>query len=117
MENVVEMASKLGKLIRENERYRILRQTEEKVLSDSGARQIQDALEKHLQRIHTLESEMKPIEVADKRELSRLQEEARKNPGLQELLKAQADYFEMMNQVNNAILAALAPDPGDTGKS
>jgi len=85
------------------------------LLADPEAKQIQDDLEKQLQRIRKLEQEMKPIEVADKRELSRLQELAARNPGLKDLLRAQADYFEMMNKVNNTILMALAPSDEEKG--
>ena len=116
MDNVLELARKLGQEIRTSERYRLLREAEKKALGDPEARKIQDDLEEQLQKIRNLESAMKPIEVADKHELSRLQELTARHPGLQELLKAQADYFEMMNNVNNAILMALAPDEEDSGK-
>ena len=109
MDHVLELARKLGQEIRNSERYRLLREAEKGVLGDTEARQIQDDLEKQLHKIRELESAMKPVEVADKREFSRLQELASRHPGLQELLKAQTDYFEMMNNVNTAILTELAP--------
>jgi len=110
MDNVLELARKLGQEIRGSERYRLLREAEKGVLGNPEARKIQDDLEKQLQKIRDLELAMKPIEVADKHEFSRLQELAARHPGLQVLLKAQTDYFEMMNKVNNAILMELAPD-------
>ena len=116
MEKVLELAEKLGREIRSSERYRLLREAEDKVLADPEAKQIEDDLEKQLQKIRALEEEMKPIEVADKRELSRLQELAARSPGLKELLKVQADYFEMMNKVNNTILVALAPSDEEKGE-
>ena len=112
---VLELAEKLGQEIRNHERYRQLREAENKVLADPAAKKIQDDLEKQLHRIRDLESQMKPIEVEDKHELSRLQQAAAANPSLQGLLKVQADYFEMMNQVNNTILMALAPSEDDGG--
>ena len=115
MEKVLELAEKLGREIRRHERYRLLREAENKVLANPEAKQIQDDLEKQLQKIRGLEQEMKPIEVLDKRELSRLQELAARNPGLKDLLRAQADYFEMLNQVNNTILMALAPSDEEKG--
>ncbi len=116
MEKVLELAEKLGREIRSSERYRLLREAEDKVLADPEAKQIEADLEKQLQKIRSLEEEMKPIEVADKRELSRLQELAARSPGLKELLKVQADYFEMMNKVNNTILVALAPSDEEKGE-
>jgi len=112
MEKVLELAARLGQEIRAHERHRLLREAEKNVLADPEARKIQDDLEKQLLRMRDLERQMKPVEVADKRELSRLQDLARSNPGLQELLKVQADYFEMMDKVNSTILRELAP-PGE----
>ena len=117
MDKVLQLARTLGEEIRRNERYLLLRESEKKVMADPAAKDIQDDLEKQLRRIRTLEEEMKPIEVEDKHALARLQEQARGNPALQELLKAQADYFEMMNNVNNAILIALAPDEDPSAKT
>jgi len=110
MEKIIEMAKKLGEKVREHERYLALRRAEKKVMGDEAAKKVQDDLERQLTKVYKLEKEQKPIEVEDKHELARLQEAARTSPELQELLKAQADYFELMNNVNNAILLALAPE-------
>ena len=110
MDKVLDLASKLGKEIRQHERYRLLRAAEEKVMADPMATKIQEDIERHLHKMRQLEAEMKPIEVEDKRELTRLQQVARTNPALQNLLKVQADYFEMMNRVNSAILTELSPE-------
>ena len=113
MEKVLELARRLGQEIRAHERHRLLREAEKKVMADKDAGKIQDNLETHLLKMRDLERQMKPIEVADKRELSRLQDLARSNPSLQVLLKVQADYFEMMDKVNSTILGELAVSPDD----
>jgi len=113
MEKVLELAKRLGQEIRAHERHRLLRETEKKVLTDAEAGRIQDDLEKQLLKIRDLERQRKPIEVADKRELLRLQDLARANPRLQELLKVQADYFEMMDKVNSTILGELSASPDE----
>ncbi len=110
MNDVLELARRLGQEIRQHERYRLLRVAEEKVMADPEATKIQDDLERQIHKMRDLEAQMKPIEVADKRELARLQQLARSSPALQELLKVQADYFEMMNKVNSAILVELSPE-------
>ena len=110
MEKLLKMASDLGRAIREHERYRAIRESEEQILKDPEARKIQEDYEKQFIKIRQLEQEQKPVEVEDKRELQRLHDLTRSHPGLQKLLKAQADYFELMNNVNNAILLALAPE-------
>jgi cell fate (sporulation/competence/biofilm development) regulator YlbF (YheA/YmcA/DUF963 family) len=116
MEKVIELAQRLGQEIHHHKRYRQLREAEKRALADPEAGKIQDDLEKQLLKMRDLERQMKPVEVADKRELSRLQDLARANPGLQELLKVQADYFEMMDKVNSTILTEMSAlpeeDPG-----
>jgi cell fate (sporulation/competence/biofilm development) regulator YlbF (YheA/YmcA/DUF963 family) len=113
MEKVLELAQRLGQEIRNHERYRLLREVEKKALADPEAGKIQDALEKQLLKMRDLERQMKPVEVADKRELSRLQDLARANPRLQNLLKVQADYFEMMDKVNSTILGEMSASADD----
>ena len=109
MDEVLELARRLGQAIRQHPRYALLREAEKKVLADAAAVKIQEDLEKQLHRMHDLEASNQPVEVADKRELARLQDLARSNPALQQLLKVQADYFEMMNRVNRTILTELQP--------
>ena len=111
MDKVLDLARQLGQEICRHERYRLLRDAEKKVMADPEAVKIQEDLEQQLHRMHDLEAENKPIEVSDKRELARIQTQARSNPALQQLLKVQADYFEMMNRVNRTILEELAPGP------
>ena len=109
MDDVLDLARRLGQEIRRHERYRLLRDAEQKVMSNPEAVKVQEDLEGQLHKMQDLESQGKPIEVADKRELARLQQVARSLPALQQLLKVQADYFEMMNKVNRTILQELAP--------
>jgi cell fate (sporulation/competence/biofilm development) regulator YlbF (YheA/YmcA/DUF963 family) len=109
MDEIMDLARRLGQSLRAHERYTLLRDAEKKVMADPEAMKIQEDLERHLHKLHDLEADMKPIEVDDKRELGRLQQLARSNPALQQLLKAQADYFEMMNRVNQTILRELQP--------
>ena len=65
MDNVLELARKLGQEIRNSERYLLLREAEKKVMADPTAKKIQDDLEKQLHKIRDLETQMKPVEVAD----------------------------------------------------
>jgi len=109
MEKVLNLAEKLGEAIAMSDRFKALRTTEENVAKDEAATKAQEDLEKQLTKIGELEGSGKPVEVADKRELDRLQEKIRSYPSLQALVKAQADYFEMMNKVNETIVNRLRP--------
>jgi cell fate (sporulation/competence/biofilm development) regulator YlbF (YheA/YmcA/DUF963 family) len=110
MEKLLELAATLGTEIRNHERYARLREAEQKVLDDPQAKEIQNQLSGQTRKVVELERSMRPIEVSDKRELARLQDAARSNPLIQGLIRAQADYFEMMNRINDAILEALRPE-------
>ncbi len=46
------------------------------------------------------------MEVADKKEMKRLSDAVHTNEKLQRLVRAQADYMELMSKVNSAIRAA-----------
>ncbi len=107
MDAILAKAKDLGQSIRQHERYDALREAEQSVMADVEATQIQEDLEARLTKIRQLEMSNSPIEVEDKRELERLQNLARGNTMLQKLMASQADYFEMMNAVNNTIMVEL----------
>lgn len=107
MEEILAQARRLGHAIAAHERFKTLREAEQRVSADESASKVQEAFERQVLKIAELERQTKPVEVADKREFARLQDAVRTHPALQELAKAQADYLEMMNNVNDAILNEL----------
>jgi len=109
MEDLLALAAKLGDAISAHERFKALRAIEKRVSEDETAIKAQSELEEQVNKIRGLEDSGKPVEVADKRELELLQDAFRTNPFLQELVKVQADYFEMMNKVNETIVNQLRP--------
>ena len=109
MEELLALADKLGRAIAAHERFQALRAAEKRVKEDAAASKAQTDLENHMNRISELEMSGKPVEVADKRTLDRLQNEFRTQGTLQQLVKAQADYLEMMNKVNETIVSQLRP--------
>ncbi len=114
MEDLLALAGKLGETISAHERFKALRAAEKRVSEDETAIKAQSELEEQVNKIRGLEDSGKPIEVADKRELERLQDAFRSNPFLQELVKTQADYFEMMNKVNETIVNQLRPTESES---
>ena len=112
MEEIIELADKLGRAIGQHERFLALRAAEKRVTEDEAALKAQKALEEHMNHISELEMSGKPVEVADKRKLEQLQQEFRSQEALQQLVKAQADYLEMMNRVNETIVSRLRPTEG-----
>ena len=69
----------------------------------SEARQMLDDYENQQQKLGELQAANKPIEPADKRRLADLHQKVISNPLLKDLLKAQADYLELMTLVSARI--------------
>ncbi len=75
---------------------------------DAAAQKLLQDYHSHLNRISQLEAEQKPIEVADKHKLRDLENQIAGQEALKILMRAQADYVALMNQVNQAMEAPLA---------
>lgn len=116
MQEILSLASRLGRRIAGHERFAKLRSLEDAVESDKEARSLLESLERQRRKIAQLEAETKPISPEDKRELQRLGDAVHADPKLQDLMKAQADFMEMMNKVNEAIRAELDPSPPSDSK-
>ena len=108
MDEIVKLADQLGKRIAESERFVNLRQAENAVENDPEAGDLLKKADAHKARLASLEAARKPIEPEDKREMQRLTEAMTNNEKLHALLRAQADYIEMMSKVNEAIRSRLA---------
>jgi len=110
MEEILEIASKLGAAIVNHNRYKMFKEAEEQLKKDDEAKEISEELEKQSRKIYALEKGLKPVEVEDKKKLQQLKEKAASNQSIQKFLKVQTDYVEMMTKVNKRIEAELAPE-------
>ena len=107
MEEILEIASKLGAAIANHNRYKMFKEAEGQLKEDDEARGISEELEKQSRKIHELEKDLKPVEVEDKNRLQQLKEKVASNQSIQKFLKAQADYIELMTKANKRIDAEL----------
>ena len=103
MEEILELAEKLGGLIRNDTRFRALMEAEKKVLADAEAKKLLEDFQAQSQKIMELERRMQPVEVEDKRRLRELHEKVASHPVIKELTKARVEYAELMNRVNRAL--------------
>ncbi len=108
MKEVLELASKFGAAIANHNRYKSFKKAEEELQKDSVAKEISEDLEKQSKKIQDLEKNLKPIEVEDKRKLQQLQQKVASNQSIQNFLKAQTDYVELMTKINERIKDTLA---------
>ena len=111
MKDALAAAAELGKQIAQDQAFRRLRAAEEAVQGDAASQKILNEFDHQRRKIEDIERARKPVEPEDKHEMIRLSDAVHGAPKLQELVRAQADYMELMNRVNKTIQQALLP-PG-----
>ena len=107
MDDILRLASDLGEHISTHERFQKLRGAEAAVQADEVAGDLIKSADAQRRKIAELEAKQQPVEPEDKHELARLEEAIRENENLQGLLRAQADFMELMGKVNRAIREKL----------
>lgn len=109
MQKILNQAELLGKTIVESERYKRLQEITKQVQADPEARQL-------LEGYSTLQGKLRRGEGMDRgagskeqAELGEWERRMRHNPLLQQLLRASADFTELMNKVHQALETSLRP--------
>ncbi|MFO0838717.1 MAG: YlbF family regulator [Phycisphaerae bacterium] len=107
-QELLQQAKTLGEAISRHPRATALRAAHESLNRDSAARKILDDYARHAEHLRELEAGNRPIEVDDKRRLAELERGMIGNDAIKALMRVQADYIEMMTQINQAMEAPLA---------
>lgn len=107
MDEILKAAQNLGDLIAESDRFVALRRAEKVVEDDPDTKELLKKADAQSEKIAELERSLKPVEPADKEEMQRLTDAMHGNEKLGALARAQADYLELMNKVNDAIRGRL----------
>jgi cell fate (sporulation/competence/biofilm development) regulator YlbF (YheA/YmcA/DUF963 family) len=105
---LVSLARQLGEALAAHPTVRDYRAAQRAVRDDESARQLLEAYQTQAARIHQLEQEQEPIEVADKQALREHETKLSAHATLKNLMRHQADYVQLMSQVNQAMEAPLA---------
>ena len=108
MDVVLELADKLSKAIARSKRYLDLRRAEAAVIGDEEAVAKLKERDELMMNLARKERETLPIEPEEKRRIAALDEFVKTDPKLAELSRAQADFQEMFNLVNEKITSALS---------
>jgi cell fate (sporulation/competence/biofilm development) regulator YlbF (YheA/YmcA/DUF963 family) len=111
MEEILELAANLGKRVAVDSRARRLHQARTSFEGNLEARQLISDYEHQQQRIAELEYSGRPIEPEEKRRLTELHQKVTANAVLKELLKAQADYVELMTLISERIEREALGEP------
>ena len=82
MDQLIELAKRLGKQIAAHENSQLLKQSQKTVDHDARAKDLVENYQKQAQKIADLETQQKPIEIDDKHKLRDLQQEIATHPPL-----------------------------------
>ncbi|MEW6199075.1 MAG: YlbF family regulator [Planctomycetota bacterium] len=105
--DVLTKARELGAALAAHPRVRAHLDAQRAVRADATAQQILRDYQAQMDQIQQREASHQPIEVADKHKLRELEQRLAGNESLKNLMRTQADYVALMNQVNDAIDAPL----------
>ncbi len=103
MEDILELASKLGKRIASDERAEAFMKARQTLEADLEARQLLADYEEAQQKLAELEATGKPLEPEDKRKIADLHTKVIGSDVLKALLKTQTDFIQMMTLVSQKI--------------
>src|SRR5262245_12666706 len=103
MDAILEQAKKLAELIAANERTKELREATAGIAGDASAKQLEEDYARATADYHRLDETGRPIEPVLKHRLLDLQGRIRQSTTLQRLLRAHADFAEMMDGVQRTI--------------
>jgi cell fate (sporulation/competence/biofilm development) regulator YlbF (YheA/YmcA/DUF963 family) len=104
-QEIIDAATKLGKLIAENTVGQKLDSAIKKLEDDMDAQRAMNDYQRFIQTLSEKEATGKPIEVAEKQKLQTLQNAVVHNLTLQQFQIAQMDYLDLMREVDQVISA------------
>jgi cell fate (sporulation/competence/biofilm development) regulator YlbF (YheA/YmcA/DUF963 family) len=106
-DDITALAEKLGALIAEDERFRRLREVENRVLARPELKALMEEYEQVRLTMAHKERNFQPIEPSEKRGYADVARRVQEQADLRELAKAQADYAALMEGVNRAIRSRI----------
>ncbi len=116
MEDILALAEQLAAKIVANERTNTFREATIALEADAPARELQEEYTVAVEEIRGLEAAGRPVEPAAKRHIQALADRIRKSLVLQRFLKANVEFSQMMDAVQQTlgglIDAALFPEAG-----
>ena len=108
MDDIIQLAEKLGKAIAASKEAVNLRQVREAVSDEPGLAETLQEFGRQSEKVAALEAENKPVEVDDKHKLRELNDKLVANDLFKKYTAAQVDYVDMMRKVNEALQSQLA---------
>ncbi len=107
-QDLVARAGALGEALAANPTVMAHYEAQKTMRADASAQQVLRDYQEQLNKIQQAEAGNVPIEVNDKHKLKELETAMAGNEALKALMRTQADYVALMNQINQAMDAPLA---------
>ncbi|GMU84169.1 MAG: hypothetical protein AMXMBFR47_40390 [Planctomycetota bacterium] len=104
---LLDQARALGRSIAAHPRVKAFLDARDQIGRDPAAQKMLVDYQQAVEKIHQLEAENKPIEVGDKHRVRDLEAQMSGNEAIKALMRSQADYVELMTQVNRAMEESL----------
>ena len=111
LDNVLQQAENLGKAIARNERYRTLQEVNERVESDPITRQNVEEYHSCNRLAEEREQAGQSLSPEERERLEKNEREIRDDAKIQELLRVQADFAEMMSKVYRTLEETISAAP------
>lgn len=107
MPDMLENAEQLGKQLASHPSTQKYLAAQKALAADPAAQELISEFEQQAHKIGKLESELKPVEPADKHKLSDLQTKISGNDTVKTFLGGQVEYVNLLRQINQKIMAQL----------
>jgi len=114
MDRILDLARQLGEAVAAHPRFETLRAARAAFASDEEAQALQRAYDEAGETLREKLSSGQPLEPEEKRREQELRAKIAANPVLMDLLRAQADFHDLMQKANVAIEEQTRL-PGDDG--
>lgn len=102
-QEILKAANALGQLIASHDSMKKYEDAVRKLQGDVEAQRVLNDYNRHLQKLAEKEQTGKPIEVAEKQQLEKLQGAVVRNAVLRQFQMAQMDYLDLMRMVDEAM--------------
>ena len=107
-QEIMNKARELGEAIAQHDLIKAYFAAQQAVANDQEAQDLLKSYTQQMEHLQQLEAAQQPIEVADKNKMAELDANVAANEHLKNLMRNQADYVALMNQINNAMSTPLA---------
>ena len=112
MEEITQMAERLGKAIAGSPQAAALREAREALSTEKDTTQMLEEYRRQAHKIAELEADQKPVEPEDKQRLDELHEKLIATESFKKLTAAQVEYVDVMRKVNDALRKHLVETEG-----